>query len=154
MTLATGEPQPVARSKPVLVEQHEPPKSALVPWVTSVNACGSCWASEVSSGAMKPGRGRPWSWACWFHSAIIPATSGAAALVPPTKAMLWPEPLQPWTELEQTIGYPGAASANAAMSGTMRLPEVANDWAGCHQGRASKALEPPPPPALAVKGVG
>ena len=34
----------------------------------------------------------------------MPATSGAAALVPPTKAMLWPEPLHPWTPLEQTIG--------------------------------------------------
>ena len=34
----------------------------------------------------------------------MPATSGVAALVPPTKAMLWPEPVQPWTPLEQTIG--------------------------------------------------
>src|SRR3954452_19733096 len=36
----------------------------------------------------------------------------------------------------------------------MRLPEVANDWAGCHQGRASNALDPPPPPAVAVYGEG
>ena len=33
----------------------------------------------------------------------MPATSGAAALAP-TNAMLWPEPLQPWTLLEHTIG--------------------------------------------------
>src|SRR3954453_5016930 len=40
------------------------------------------------------------------------------------------------------------------MSGTMRLPEVANDCAGCHHGRASNALEPPPPPAALVYGAG
>src|SRR6476619_321969 len=38
------------------------------------------------------------------------------------------------------------------MSGTMRLLELANDCAGCHQGRASKVLEPPPPPAVAWNG--
>ena len=42
---ATGEPQPVARSKPVRVGQQEPPKRALVPWVTSVNVCGLFFAS-------------------------------------------------------------------------------------------------------------
>src|SRR3954468_11877999 len=128
MTLAIGEPQPVARSKPVRVGQHEPPKRALVPWVMSRNVGGLCCASDVSNGGTNPGRGRPWLWACWFQRAIIPATSGAAALVPPTKAMLWPDPLQPWTPLEQTIGEPGLSSAKAAMSGTMRLPAVANDW--------------------------
>jgi hypothetical protein len=40
------------------------------------------------------------------------------------------------------------------MSGTMRLPEAANDCAGCHQGRDSNALEPPPPPAVALNGDG
>ena len=28
----------------------------------------------------------------------------------------------------------------------MRLLELAKDWAGCHQGFFSNALEPPPPP--------
>ena len=34
----------------------------------------------------------------------MPATSGVAALVPPTKAMVWPEPVQLSTPLEHTIG--------------------------------------------------
>src|SRR3954452_7993953 len=135
MTFAAGEPQPVARSNAGRVGQHEPPKRALVPCVMSVNACGWCCASVVSSGATNPGRGRPLLWACWSQSAIMPATSGAAALVPPTKAMVWPEPVQLWTPLEQTIGEPGLASAKAAMSGTMRLFELVNDCAGCHHGR-------------------
>src|SRR5215207_683852 len=78
MTPAFGEPQPVARSKPGRVAQQGPPKRALVPWVTSLNACGVCWASVVSRGATKPGFGRPWLWACWFQRAIMPATSGVA----------------------------------------------------------------------------
>ena len=36
----------------------------------------------------------------------------------------------------------------------MRLPELPNDWAGCHQGRDSNVLEPPPPPAVSVNGAG
>src|SRR3954462_7233369 len=36
----------------------------------------------------------------------------------------------------------------------MRLPEAPNDCAGCHQGFVSNALEPPPPPAVAVNGAG
>ena len=36
----------------------------------------------------------------------------------------------------------------------MRLLELAKDWAGCHHGRCSNALEPPPPPAVAVNGAG
>ena len=33
----------------------------------------------------------------------MPATSGVAALVPPTNAMLWPPGLQPLTPPEHTI---------------------------------------------------
>ena len=36
----------------------------------------------------------------------------------------------------------------------MRLLELAKDWAGCHQGRASNALDPPPPPAVFWNGAG
>src|SRR5215210_3854544 len=36
----------------------------------------------------------------------------------------------------------------------MRLPEVPKDCAGCHHGFFSNALEPPPPPAVAVNGAG
>ncbi len=43
--LATGEPIPVARSKPGLAGQHDPPKRALPPWVMSMNAPGLLLAS-------------------------------------------------------------------------------------------------------------
>jgi hypothetical protein len=43
-TPADGDPQPVARSKPGRVGQHEPPNSALVPCTTSTNAPGLCCA--------------------------------------------------------------------------------------------------------------
>src|SRR3954451_3150574 len=36
----------------------------------------------------------------------------------------------------------------------MRLPDVEKLCAGCHQGRFSKALVPPPPPAVAWNGAG
>ena len=44
---------------------------------------------------MKPGRGSFPCAAFWFQSAIIPATSGVAALVPPTNWIDCPEPAQP-----------------------------------------------------------
>ena len=84
----------------------------------------------------------------------MPATSGVAALVPPTNAMLCADLGQPLTPLEQTIGYPGLSSAKAAMSGTIRYFEFANDWAGCHEGRSWKVLCPPPPPLAALNGAG
>ena len=37
------------------------------------------------------------------------------------------------------------------MSGTIRYFEFANDWAGCHEGRCSKVLCPPPPPLVALR---
>src|SRR5690349_12609212 len=36
----------------------------------------------------------------------------------------------------------------------MRLPEAEKDCAGCHQGRDTNALVPPPPPAVEVNGAG
>ena len=40
------------------------------------------------------------------------------------------------------------------MSGTMRLFELVNDCAGCHHGRLTNVLSPPPPPAVFVNGAG
>ena len=40
------------------------------------------------------------------------------------------------------------------MSGTMRLLEFAKDCSGCHHGRDSNVLCPPPPPLVAVNGAG
>src|SRR4051812_26406002 len=85
----------------------------------------------------------------------MPATSGVAALVPPTNVIPCSGDLgQPLTPLEQTIAYPGLSSAKAATSGTMRLLEFAKDCDGCHHGLGSKVLCPPPPPAVFVNGAG
>ena len=45
ITFASGDPQPVARSKPGRAGQHEPPNSALLPVVMSRNVPGLCCAS-------------------------------------------------------------------------------------------------------------
>src|SRR5437879_5238677 len=87
----------------------------------------------------------------------MPATSGAAALVPPTTTSVCPcfgSWLQPWTVAEQTIAYPGFTSANADTSGTKRAPARADDVAGCHHGRVASRLCPPPPAARALYGAG
>ena len=91
---------------PARAGQHDPPNSALralgdVDERLRVLLARSCRAAARRSRAAAALVCR----ACWFQRAIIPATSGAAALVPPTNAMLCArEPVQPWTPLEQTIG--------------------------------------------------
>src|SRR4051794_26121796 len=67
---ASGDPQPVARSKPGRAGQHDPPNSAFVPVVTSTNAPGLCCAVEYTSGGTNPGFGLPWLCAAWVQSAI------------------------------------------------------------------------------------
>ena len=61
-------------------------------------------SERVEQRSDESGPGQALLLACWFQSATMPATSRAAALVPPTNAMLWLEPLQPCTPGEQTIG--------------------------------------------------
>jgi len=57
------------------------------------------------NGGTKPGRGRPCCFACCDDRAIMPATSGVEALVPPTKVMpCCGEFGQLLTPLEHTIG--------------------------------------------------
>src|SRR5436305_449607 len=82
----------------------------------------------------------------------MPATSGVEALVPPTTVIVCAgDAGHSCTPDEQTITYPGAGSANAAMSGTGRLPLCD---AVCHHGRFSVVLTPPPPPAMVWNGGG
>src|SRR5258705_13548073 len=123
----------------------------------STNAPGSVVAVEYSKGGTKPTRGKPCSRAFWIQRAIMPATRGVAALVPPTMASdcIGCGPgRQPWTIGEQTIAYPGFASANADTSGTRRALARADDAAGCHHGRVASRLCPPPPAARALYGAG
>src|SRR6267378_6235396 len=87
----------------------------------------------------------------------MPATKGVAALVPPTKTIDRPgsgAAPQPWTTGEQTIAYPGLASAKADTSGTSRASVRAAAIGGCHHGRDASKLWPPPPAAAALYGAG
>src|SRR6266481_1755782 len=90
---------------------------------------------------------------------MLPAQSGAAALVPPT--LIQPLAGQPASVTVQYTAYPVAASASAEISGTSRqsLPPVSLQGAPllevglitpvpvCHEGCTKVVLIPPPPPA-------
>lgn len=75
----------------VAAQQDTLLKTELPRTVMSRNDPGAWWAIEWSRGGTNPGLGSPDCLACWSHSAIIPATSGAAALVPPTNEIVWPD---------------------------------------------------------------
>ena len=94
----------MARSYPGRAGQQEPPNSALPPAVMSKKACGLRGERvEQRRDEARPRAAR--ARACWVQSAIIPATSGVAALVPPTNAMPWPlRAGSPARRAEQTIG--------------------------------------------------
>src|SRR5260370_15111833 len=81
-------------------------------------------------------------------SAVLPAHSGAAALVPPTTSQPFDGHLA--AEAVQYIEYPVAGSASAEMSGTSRLPLLywfCTPGPVFQLGSLKKLLIPPPPPA-------
>src|SRR5712691_4198608 len=81
-------------------------------------------------------------------SAVLPAQSGADALVPPT--LIQPEEGQPAFVTVQYMAYPVAGSASAVTSGTWRkllLNWFCTPGPVCQAGRLKMLLRPPPPPA-------
>src|SRR6266487_3757984 len=75
---------------------------------------------------------------------MLPAHSGAAALVPPT--VIQPVEGQPAFVTVQYVAYPVAGSASADTSGTSRFP-FCTPGPVCHDGCPNVLLTPPPPPA-------
>src|SRR3954454_21748717 len=76
-------------------------------------------------------------------SAAIPATTGAARLVPPT----WNHPVSPWNFVVVNTPAPVAGSATAARSGVARCPGHRSDAIGsaaCSGDASSYLLHPPP----------
>ena len=79
-----GEPHPVTWSQPG--PAGLPPADPLVTsWKTWLYTLG-LFPNSYSSGVAKPTSGRLASEFAWFHTAVIPAQSGAERLVPPTWA--------------------------------------------------------------------
>src|SRR5258708_38019299 len=79
---------------------------------------------------------------------MLPAQSGAAALVPPT--LIQPLAGQPAFVTVQYTAYPVAGSASAETSGTSRLPLLywfCTPGPVCQEGCIKVLLIPPPPPA-------
>src|SRR5438552_11295609 len=75
---------------------------------------------------------------------MLPAHSGAAALVPPT--VIQPVEGQPAFVTVQYVAYPVAGSASADTSGTSRFPFCITGPV-CHEGCANVLLRPLPTPA-------
>ena len=130
-----GEPHPVTWSQPA--------PAGLPPALPVVTSWKMSWytvlllPSEYRSGVTKPTGGLPAVMFAWFHTAVIPAHSGAARLVPPTV---------PWTPPTCTYA-PVAGSASAATSGSARPSQVAKlPTPICHDGRPNTSEQPVPEP--------
>ena len=117
---------------PARVGQQEPPNSALVPWVTSVNDAGLCCASVVEQRRDEAGPAAgPALRACWFQSAIIPATSGVGRARAADERDALARALAAldaaWS---RRSGSRGSRPRRRTTSGTMRLPELAERLRG------------------------
>ena len=75
------------------------------------------------------------------QSAVMPAQSGAARLVPPN---IWLGPVSVQSAALQATYAPVSGSASAAMSGIARPLQLAAPTPVCHDGRDSVVEQPPP----------
>ena len=114
----------------------------------SRNEPGSCCAIEYSSGGTNPGLGKPDCCACWSQSAIMPATSGAAALVPPTYEIVWPGAgRSPGRRVRADDRVAGARVCERGDVGNHPVGRSATRSPAATTAGPRSVLVPPPPPA-------